>query len=85
MEINAIKQIRWAYGWRQEDLAEILNKNAKTHCTKKDISRWENGKHIPNYDTQKVLAQLAEMSVYDLQMNLQKFQAEKIRREQCRL
>lgn len=57
-----IRELRKARGWTQRELAERM----KGHAEGKDISRWENGKHVPEQPNLKALADALETTIADL-------------------
>lgn len=57
-----IRELRENCAWTQRELAEKM----EGHAEGKDISRWENGKHVPEPSNLKALAEALETTVADL-------------------
>ncbi len=57
---DALKQLRQAHGWSQDELAE------KLFMTRQAISRWENGDTTPGSDVLKQLSALYDVSINTL-------------------
>lgn len=55
---------------RQSDLANQLRSAGICKCYQKDISRWEHGIHMPDIDVLKYLAELINVTVDDLRINI---------------
>ncbi len=57
-----IRELRENAGLTQRELAEKM----EGHAEGKDISRWENGKHVPEASNLKALANALETTIADL-------------------
>lgn len=59
-KISPIKQWRIDNNWTQSELADELNelKVTRKKIDKKQISKWETGKHLPRNDTIDALAEI---------------------------
>lgn len=55
-----LKTAREKAGYSQNDVAERL------HISRQSISRWENGKSIPDIESLKILSKIYQMSLEDL-------------------
>ena len=71
---NFIKELRNELGLSQGELAE------KVYITREAISKWENGKSIPTYDSLLTLASLFNVSIDELL--LRKRKNDKINKEE---
>lgn len=71
MWMNLIKHYRKNIAnINQSDLANELRSAGICKCRQKDISRWEHGLHMPDIDVLKYLAELINVTVDDLRINI---------------
>lgn len=57
---NLLKGLRKEKNWTQEQLAEMLN------VSNRSVSRWENGKTLPDFDLILQLSELYEISIEEI-------------------
>lgn len=73
VKISPIKQIRIEWGLTQSDLAEGLQYLCRGKLTKRQITRWENGRNKPNFDIIVKLAEMANKQPFELEKELESF------------
>ena len=71
--ISPIKHIRLDWDLTQSDLAEGLQPLCRGKLTKRQITRWENGKNKPNFDIIVKLAEMSNKEVHTLEKELDEY------------